>query len=140
MGHINFTIAMDSDRKGIYGAVTLDKVPLKHWQMALLPLEDDWISGLPQAAPGGTKEPRPGGVYRGQFTLDKVADTFLDMSRWKKGVVWVNGHNLGRYWSSARNSGVGMPGRLVEARCEHGSVPDPEVNEPQPLDGKPERN
>jgi beta-galactosidase len=21
------------------------------------------------------------------------------MSNWTKGVVWVNGHNLGRYWS-----------------------------------------
>jgi hypothetical protein len=29
----------------------------------------------------------------------RPADTFLDLSRYEKGVVWVNGHNLGRYWS-----------------------------------------
>jgi hypothetical protein len=28
------------------------------------------------------------------------ADTFLHMGGWDKGYVWVNGHNLGRYWQS----------------------------------------
>lgn len=27
------------------------------------------------------------------------ADTFLDLSNYTKGIVWVNGHNLGRYWN-----------------------------------------
>jgi beta-galactosidase len=31
--------------------------------------------------------------------LDKVGDTYVDMTAWTKGVVWVNGHNLGRYWT-----------------------------------------
>ena len=25
--------------------------------------------------------------------------TFFDVRGWGKGYVWVNGHNLGRYWS-----------------------------------------
>jgi beta-galactosidase GanA len=28
-----------------------------------------------------------------------VADTYIDMSHYQQGVVWVNGHNLGRYWN-----------------------------------------
>ena len=31
--------------------------------------------------------------------LDSVADTYMDLSQFRKGVVWVNGHNLGRYWN-----------------------------------------
>ena len=27
-----------------------------------------------------------------------MGDTYLDMSKWSKGYLWVNGHNLGRYW------------------------------------------
>jgi beta-galactosidase GanA len=30
--------------------------------------------------------------------LKELGDTYLDLGGWKKGVVWVNGHNLGRYW------------------------------------------
>ena len=41
---------------------------------------------------------RPGMFFKGNVGLDSVADTYIDMSRFKKGIVWVNGHNLGRYW------------------------------------------
>ncbi len=27
-----------------------------------------------------------------------VADTYIDLGNYKKSVIWVNGHNLGRYW------------------------------------------
>ena len=37
--------------------------------------------------------------YRGQFELNETGDTFLDMRGWGKGVVWVNGHALGRFWN-----------------------------------------
>lgn len=41
--------------------------------------------------------------YKSTFKLDKVGDTFLDMSTWGKGMVWVNGHAMGRFWKSVRN-------------------------------------
>lgn len=41
--------------------------------------------------------------YRATFTLDKVADTFLNMESWGKGMVWVNGHAMGRFGKSALN-------------------------------------
>ena len=41
----------------------------------------------------------PGSMFEAELTLDEVGDTYLDMSNWKKGFVWVNGYNLGRYWS-----------------------------------------
>jgi beta-galactosidase len=36
--------------------------------------------------------------YRAVFHLDKTGDTFLGLSNWKKGMVYVNGHNIGRFW------------------------------------------
>ncbi|HLX03788.1 MAG TPA: beta-galactosidase, partial [Trinickia sp.] len=37
--------------------------------------------------------------FRAMVSLDTVGDTYLDMSHWTKGMVWVNGRNLGRYWN-----------------------------------------
>jgi beta-galactosidase len=37
-------------------------------------------------------------VHRGTFTLAQAGDAFLDLRGWGKGIVFVNGHNLGRYW------------------------------------------
>ena len=39
--------------------------------------------------------------WRGQFQLGnsvEADDTFLSLDGWHKGVVWINGFNLGRYW------------------------------------------
>jgi hypothetical protein len=47
--------------------------------------------------PGNPGE-RPGIFFRGTFHLKQPADTFFDLSGYQKGLVWVNGHNLGRYW------------------------------------------
>ena len=49
-------------------------------------------------------------LYGGTFTLDKVGDTFLDMERWGKGIVFVNGHHLGRYWNVGPQQTLYLPG------------------------------
>ena len=54
-------------------------------------------SGEQESGSGG-RVPTRGILFRGSFELDSTADTYLDMSAFKKGYVWVNGHNLGRYW------------------------------------------
>ncbi len=35
----------------------------------------------------------------GSFDLDKTGDAFLDVSSLGKGVIWINGHALGRFWN-----------------------------------------
>jgi beta-galactosidase GanA len=141
MGHINFTIAMDSDRKGISGDVKLGDTALTNWAIYPLPLKDEWISRLPKTTEAPTSGPaRPGGIFKGQFKLETVADTFLDMSKWKKGVVWVNGHNLGRYWSIGPQQRLYCPAPWLKKGENTIIVLDMELTKPQPLDGKPERN
>ncbi|MBP6715707.1 MAG: beta-galactosidase [Acidobacteria bacterium] len=80
MGHINFAQEI-IDRKGITDRVTLSGMTLMNWDVFLMPLTDASI-----------------GSFKGTFTLETTADTYIDMTGYKKGVVWVNGHNLGRYW------------------------------------------
>jgi beta-galactosidase len=96
MGHINYNIAMEQDRKGILGSVKLGDAMLTHWQMFAFPLQEQWVEALPKTLATAS---RPGGIFKAKFTLDTVADTFIDASKYSKGVIWVNGHNLGRYWS-----------------------------------------
>ena len=93
MGHINFAQYM-IDRKGITDRVTLNGMTLMDWQIYNLPMEDTFIKGL-KAGEGAMHD---GVFFKGNFTLDEAADTYLDVSNFKKGVVWVNGHNLGRLW------------------------------------------
>ncbi len=49
-------------------------------------------------------------IYNGSFSLSKTGDTFLDMRKWGKGIVFVNGHNLGRYWNVGPQQTLYLPG------------------------------
>jgi beta-galactosidase len=96
MGRINFSQHM-IDRKGITDRVTLNGMTLMTWDVFKLPMEGRSLASLKFAA--GDAAEQPGAFFRGTFDLADTGDTYLDMSAWKKGVVWVNGRNLGRYWS-----------------------------------------
>jgi beta-galactosidase len=42
--------------------------------------------------------------------LSQLGDAFLDMRGWGKGIVFVNGHNLGRYWYIGPQQTLYLPG------------------------------
>jgi beta-galactosidase len=96
------------DRKGLVGDVVLrDAAGARHalagWDMFLLPMDDAYIANLRgvcsnSRGSGLRSGLRSGLFFRASFELDATGDTYFDMSGWTKGVVWVNGHNLGRYW------------------------------------------
>jgi beta-galactosidase len=93
LGRIDYSTAMLGEQKGISGATFLGK-PILDWQMYPLDLTEPW-----RIAPeSGILLDQPT-IFKGTFNLDKLGDTFLDMTGWGHGNVWVNGHHLGRFWS-----------------------------------------
>ena len=112
MGHINFAQDM-IDRKGITDRVALAGMTLMNWQVYLLPLTDTWVAGLKPETP--SIDPRQGRFFSGSFVLDTAADTFIDMSGYKKGIVWVNGHNLGRFWDIGPQTRLYCPAPWLRA-------------------------
>lgn len=94
MGRINFADAL-IDRKGITDRVVLNGMTLMNWEVYGLPMTEKFVQDLSASATNATK---PGQFFKATFNLDKTGDTYIDMSAYKKGIVWVNGHNLGRYW------------------------------------------
>lgn len=94
LGRINYGPFLNENRKGIIGQVILNSVELNGWQMFGFPFRDYAQFRF------RSKEPTGGPVLRrGFFALSETGDTYLDMRSFGKGMVWVNGHNLGRYWN-----------------------------------------
>ena len=52
---------------------------------------------------------------RGEFSADAPTDLFLDTSGWGKGVAWLNGFNLGRYWSRGPQHTLFVPRSVVRS-------------------------
>lgn len=133
MGHINFAQEM-IDRKGITDRVTLSGMTLMNWEVHLLPLKDAWVTALRGDA-ASSDTPRPGQFFKGEFTLEKPADTFIDMTGYKKGVVWVNGHNLGRYWEIGPQFRLYAPAPFLKAGRNEVIVLDLLKTDASPLRG-----
>lgn len=47
--------------------------------------------------------------YRFLVETEECADTYLDMRKWGKGFVTLNGFNLGRYWNVGPEGGLFIP-------------------------------
>ena len=121
MGRINFGRAI-KDYKGLTGAVTIsadvdgDEVTwnLKDWTMCTIP--DSYenavraLAGKTGKVPAELNLSTRAGYYRGTFNLKKTGDTFMDMETWGKGLVYVNGHALGRFWSIGPQQTLYVPG------------------------------
>jgi beta-galactosidase len=105
MGRVNFGDRL-VDRKGITERVTLAGVTLMNWDAYPVPMDAAFLATL-RFAPGAAAAP---GFFRGTFDLTTVGDTYLDMKGWKKGLVWINGHNLGRFWDAGPQERLFVPG------------------------------
>jgi beta-galactosidase len=112
MGRVNFGPGL-MDRKGIVGSVMFDWQVLFNWEVYPLPLDD--LNGLKFQAltltPAAIEGPR---FFRGTFEVDEAADTFLVLPGWTKGVAWINGFNLGRYWKRGPQQTLYMPAPLLK--------------------------
>ena len=96
MGRINYGPRIPDQRKGIVGNVTVGGTALFDWEMFPISLEaPPSVAGSCEIEDFATSGPV---FYAGSFDIEKVGDTFLELPGWTKGVVWVNGENLGRYW------------------------------------------
>ncbi|RYX82035.1 beta-galactosidase [bacterium] len=119
MGHVNFGNEIH-DRKGIYGEVKLIGVdgsatPLNRaWQIYNLPLDAKMLAGLKWGKADANPKGNAPGFWRGTFNVAKPADTFLDLSRWGKGVIWVNGHCLARFWNIGPTQTAYLPGAWMK--------------------------
>lgn len=97
MGRINFGFHL-KDFKGITDCVAVGGQKQFGWETYNLELED--ISKV-EFAPCKAQTMDGPTFLRGCFTVDEPADTFLRCDKLIKGQVWVNGFNLGRYWTPA---------------------------------------
>lgn len=118
MGRINYGPRL-TDRKGITEGVRLNNQFQFGWTIYPLPFAS--VADLPFAAAGEEKssavasgENRPA-LYRGGFHAEVCGDSFVRLEGWTKGVVWVNGFNLGRYWSEGPQQTLYLPGPLLRA-------------------------
>ncbi|WP_267442814.1 MULTISPECIES: beta-galactosidase family protein [unclassified Curtobacterium] len=108
--------------KGLIGGVTVDGVPLSRWTASPLALDPmptaalDVLRALEPVGSAAGADVLAGPVVAlGSFELDTVSDRYLALDGFRKGVAWVNGFCLGRYWSRGPQQTLAVPGPVLRA-------------------------
>lgn len=131
MGRINFSQFI-IDRKGITDRVTLNGMTLMNWKVYNLPMDKKYIYDLRSS---GQNLAKPGVFFRGNFFIQKAGDTFFDVTNYIKGVVWINGHNLGRYWNIGPQKRLYCPESWLNEGFNEILIFDLHLTEPKPVLG-----
>ncbi|MCL2404435.1 MAG: beta-galactosidase [Defluviitaleaceae bacterium] len=92
---------------GISGSVRIGTNALYGWEMYSLPLDKPPTSGGDATCDAPV-------FYKGEVDIDTACDTFLDMKNFRKGIAFINGFNLGRYWEVGPTRTLYIPAPLLK--------------------------
>ena len=104
-GRVNYGPDILFNRKGITNQVLCGDEKLTGWSITPLPLYKEKVSEMNF---GESIQGKPA-FHKGIFTVRQKGDCFVDMSRWGKGAVWVNGKSLGRFWNIGPQQTLYLP-------------------------------
>lgn len=108
MGRANFGSKM-MRKKGIVGRCLVGGKIHFNWNVYPLPMENPENLSFTET---GAEENAC--FYRGTFTTEECADTFLELNSFKKGFVLINGFNIGRYWEIGPQRRLYVPASLLK--------------------------
>uniref|UniRef100_A0A671W3J7 Beta-galactosidase n=1 Tax=Sparus aurata TaxID=8175 RepID=A0A671W3J7_SPAAU len=106
---------LDKQHKGLVGDILLNNIPLRDFTIYSLDMKPSFIDRF---APWKTLPENPSfpGFFMGRlFAYGYPSDTFLKLPGWEKGVVFINGLNLGRYWSIGPQQSLYIPGPFLNS-------------------------
>ncbi|MFH8564407.1 beta-galactosidase family protein [Streptomyces sp. NPDC017988] len=112
LGRVNYG-PRSGESKGICGGVLHERQYLHGVRARGLRLDafdvPSAVRGVPVAGPGEGRR----GLHRGTVEVGSPGDAFLELPGWTRGFVWVNGFNLGRYWSVGPQRSLYVPGPVL---------------------------
>ncbi|XP_058049979.1 beta-galactosidase-1-like protein 2 isoform X2 [Ahaetulla prasina] len=116
-GRVNYGLNLNNQRKGLIGDIVFNKTSLRNFKIYSLEMKPSFMESLRGASPWSAIPDSAVGpaFFRGTLQVQYVPqDTFLKLEGWEKGVVFVNGQNLGRYWKIGPQETLYLPGTWLQ--------------------------
>lgn len=114
MGRVNHgPLTYCGDKKGIVGAIMFNERILFDWEVSCFDMQD--ISKVEYK--DGTSAKCPA-FFKGNFKAEYGSECFVHMDNFTKGIVFVNGFNIGRYWEIGPQTALYIPGILLKENNE----------------------
>ncbi|XP_012584806.1 PREDICTED: beta-galactosidase-1-like protein 2 [Condylura cristata] len=104
---------LNKERKGLTGDIYLNNSPLRKFQIFSLEMSVNFMKrGIPNIWKPAIYQPQfqgPAFFLAFMYVFNHPKDTFIKLEGWTKGVVFINGRNLGRYWNKGPQETLYLP-------------------------------
>lgn len=107
-GRVNYGPRI-GEPKGLIGPVLVGSEAVTGWSACAIDLDR-----VPQLSTSTGVGAGPT-AWRARFAVGEATDLFLDTGEWGKGVAWINGFCLGRYWRRGPQQTLFVPGPVLRA-------------------------
>ncbi|KAM6933824.1 beta-galactosidase-1-like protein 2 [Xenentodon cancila] len=101
-GRVNYGKTLDEQRKGLVGEIQLNTHLLRDFIIHSLDMKPGFVNRLETSGHWMSMRQQPSfpAFFHAKLYLNSSPkDTYIKLPGWSKGVVFINGKNLGRYWS-----------------------------------------
>jgi beta-galactosidase len=95
-------------------------------------MDEKYISSLKKTEESVSK---PGIFFRGTFKIETKGDSYIDFTSYTKGIIWINGHNLGRYWNIGPQKRLYCPAEWLKTGINEILIFDIHQTEARPVKG-----
>ena len=110
IGRITYGPEILDNFKGLFGSISLDGEEIRDWVITQLKVRDcspgNWVFS-------DEKENKLPAFHRGSFQMDAVRDSYLDISGWGMGEVWINDNYIGSYWEEEKQQSIQVPADIL---------------------------
>lgn len=116
IGRITYGPEILDNSKGIFGNITLDGTAIDNWAIIPLSVKECDVKKLQFNGEVTAQLPA---FYKGHFEVETPGDTYIDISGWGIGEVWINGNYVGSYWEKEKQQSIQVSaGNLLKGRNE----------------------
>ncbi|HIY58225.1 MAG TPA: beta-galactosidase [Candidatus Tetragenococcus pullicola] len=108
LGRVNYGYKLNnpSQSKGIRNGIMYDIHFVQGYQQYALDFSKEQLAGIDFSKKA---DPQTPSLYRFQFDLAEVSNSYIDCSEYGKGIILVNGFHLGRYWKKGPHGSLYCP-------------------------------
>ena len=110
-GYVNYGPACGTERKGV-DQILVNFERQDDFTHYALPMEDEILKQLPFSE-NISNTPDDPVFVKGYFNVDEIAETFIAFPG-KKGCIWINGFNIGKYWNIGPDTALYVPSALLK--------------------------
>lgn len=120
LGRVNYGYKLEapSQSKGIRGGVMINNHFHSGWTQYPLNLDAKIISKVEYTESDLNAENKEAQFYKFDVEIDEIKDTFIDCSKYGKGVIFINGFNIGKYWENGPFHYLYVPSGLLKESNE----------------------